>query len=219
MATTKASVKRLTKEYRAIKLNPPPYIIAKPLETNILEWHYVLTGPPDTPYEGGQYHGKLVFPDEYPFKPPSIKMTTPNGRFKTDTRLCLSISDFHPDTWNPAWSVSTILNGLLSFMVTNDSTSGSIITTEADRKNLALKSHDFNFKNKKFRDVFPDLVKQYEEELANKVNNPTLTTEVKVRELPESLPAGMASVWPRLIFALIIVGIIAILQAPINSIQ
>ena len=32
-------------------------------------------------------------------------------------RLCLSISDFHPDTWNPAWSVSTILTGLLSFMV------------------------------------------------------------------------------------------------------
>lgn len=38
-------------------------------------------------------------------------------RFKTNTRLCLSISDFHPDTWNPAWSVSTILTGLLSFMV------------------------------------------------------------------------------------------------------
>ena len=33
------------------------------------------------------------------------------------SRLCLSISDFHPDTWNPAWSVSTILTGLLSFMV------------------------------------------------------------------------------------------------------
>lgn len=40
-------------------------------------------------------------------------------RFKTNTRLCLSISDFHPDTWNPAWSVSTILTGLLSFMVSN----------------------------------------------------------------------------------------------------
>ena len=34
------------------------------------------------------------------------------SRFKPDTRLCLSISDYHPDTWNPAWSVSTILTGL-----------------------------------------------------------------------------------------------------------
>ena len=27
------------------------------------------------------------------------------------------MSDFRPKTWNPAWSVSTILTGLLSFMV------------------------------------------------------------------------------------------------------
>ncbi len=68
-------------------------------------------------YLGGYYHGKLIFPRDYPFKPPRIMMITPNGRFKTNTRLCLSISDFHPDTWNPAWSVATILTGLLSFMV------------------------------------------------------------------------------------------------------
>lgn len=79
--------------------------------------HYVVCGPESTPYEGGFYHGKLVFPREFPFKPPSIYMITPNGRFKTNKKLCLSISDFHPDTWNPAWSVSTILTGLLSFMV------------------------------------------------------------------------------------------------------
>ena len=35
---------------------------------------------------GGYYHGKLVFPKEFPFKPPKIIMITPNGRFKTDTR-------------------------------------------------------------------------------------------------------------------------------------
>ena len=61
--------------------------------------------------------GKIIFPSDYPFKPPGLKMMTPNGRFKTDYRLCLSMSDYHPDTWNPAWSVSTILTGLLSFMV------------------------------------------------------------------------------------------------------
>lgn len=69
------------------------------------------------PLPGGYYHGKLCFPKDYPFKPPRIIMITPNGRFQINTRLCLSISDFHPDTWNPAWSVATILTGLLSFMV------------------------------------------------------------------------------------------------------
>lgn len=69
-------------------------------------------GAKGSPYEGGYYHGKLKFPPEYPLKPPSIMMITPSGRFKPNTRLCLSMSDFHPESWNPMWSVSTILMGL-----------------------------------------------------------------------------------------------------------
>jgi hypothetical protein len=30
--------------------------------------HYVITGPPDSPYADGEYHGKVTFPAEYPFK-------------------------------------------------------------------------------------------------------------------------------------------------------
>mgnify|MGYP002260101597 CR=1 FL=1 len=37
----------------------------------------------------GYYHGKLVFPKDFPFKPPRIFMTTPNGRFKVNTRSVL----------------------------------------------------------------------------------------------------------------------------------
>jgi ubiquitin-protein ligase len=37
-----------------------------------LSRHYVVTGAPDTPYEGGYYHGKLVFPPDFPFRPPAI---------------------------------------------------------------------------------------------------------------------------------------------------
>ncbi|CEP13105.1 hypothetical protein [Parasitella parasitica] len=154
---TKGAYKRLTKEYMAIQKNPPPYITAKPLESNILDWHYVITGPPDTPYDGGEYYGKITFPAEYPFKPPSIRMTTPSGRFQPDTRLCLSMSDFHPSSWNPSWSISTILNGLLSFMVGDEATTGSIKTSDHEKKMYAARSHMWNLKNQKFRDVFPEL--------------------------------------------------------------
>lgn len=109
---------RLKQDYMRLKRDPVPYISAEPLPHNILEWHYVVKGPEESPYYGGYYHGTLLFHKDFPFKPPSIYMFTPNGRFKVNTRLCLSISDFHPDTWNPAWSVATILTGLLSFMVT-----------------------------------------------------------------------------------------------------
>ena len=90
--------KRLQKELKSLHKSPltNPTIIALPNESNILEWHYLLEGAKDTPYEGGKYWGKLLFPKEYPLKPPGVMMMTPSGRFRTNRRLCLSMSDFHP---------------------------------------------------------------------------------------------------------------------------
>ncbi|XP_017599462.1 PREDICTED: ubiquitin-conjugating enzyme E2 J2 [Corvus brachyrhynchos] len=154
------ATQRLKQDYLRIKKDPVPYICAEPLPSNILEWHYVVRGPELTPYEGGYYHGKLIFPREFPFKPPSIYMITPNGRFKCNTRLCLSITDFHPDTWNPAWSVSTILTGLLSFMVEKGPTLGSIETSEFTKRQLAAQSLAFNLKDKVFCELFPEVVEE-----------------------------------------------------------
>ena len=140
----RAATKRLQREYQNIQTSPPPYIVAHPSESNILEWHYILTGPPNTPYEGGQYWGSLMFPPDYPFAPPAIRMHTPSGRFQPSTRLCLSISDFHPKSFNPAWSVSTILIGLMSFMTSSDITTGSIKGTDMERKWYAARSRWWN---------------------------------------------------------------------------
>lgn len=141
---TKAAQKRLTREYKTISENPPPYITAHPSESNILEWHYIITGPEETPYHGGQYWGTLMFPPNYPFAPPAIRMHTPSGRFQPSTRLCLSISDFHPKSFNPAWEVSTILTGLLSFMTSEEMTTGSVSATAAERRHLAKISRWWN---------------------------------------------------------------------------
>lgn len=141
---TPAATKRLTKEYISISKSPPPYIVAHPSEANILEWHYILTGPENTPYEGGQYWGTLMFPPDYPFAPPAIRMHTPSGRFQPSTRLCLSISDFHPKSFNPAWEVSTILTGLLSFMTSEEMTTGSVRASEHERKLFARRTKWWN---------------------------------------------------------------------------
>ncbi|KAK5169367.1 Ubiquitin-conjugating enzyme E2 6 [Saxophila tyrrhenica] len=141
---SKAAYKRLNREYATISANPPPYISAHPSEANILEWHYVLTGPPQTAYEGGQYWGTLVFPHDYPFAPPAIRMHTPSGRFRPSERLCLSISDFHPKSFNPAWEVSTILLGVQSFMTSEEMTTGSVSASEGERKALAARTRWWN---------------------------------------------------------------------------
>ena len=153
---SKAALARLRKEVKAFEA--PPYIRACPLESNLLEWRFVLQGPPDSPYEGGLYQGKVKFPNDYPFKPPSIMMLTPNGRFETDRRLCLSISDFHPETWVPTWSVASILNGVLSFMLETAPTTGSVETTLAEKTRLRDKSVAWNAGDKVFCALFPELV-------------------------------------------------------------
>ncbi|SPO29356.1 probable UBC6 - E2 ubiquitin-conjugating enzyme [Ustilago trichophora] len=153
---TKAAIKRLTKEAQLMDKDPPPLVYARPREDNILEWHYILRGPPDTPYAGGEYHGQLLFPPEFPFKPPGIKMQTPSGRFAPNTKICTSMSDYHPHTWQPGWNTSTILIGLLSFMCSDEMTTGSVTASDADRRKLAAQSHAFNLTQKKFCQIFPE---------------------------------------------------------------
>ncbi|XP_074570681.1 ubiquitin-conjugating enzyme E2 34-like [Curcuma longa] len=160
----RACVKRLLKEYRAICKEPPPQIAARPSPSDILDWYFVIEGSDGTPYAGGYYYGKLKFPPDYPFKPPSIRMITPNGRFSPNVRICLSMSDFHPESWNPMWSVSSILTGLLSFMLDNHQTAGSVRSSDDEKRKLAKASLSYNCENKNcsnFKKLFPEYVEKY----------------------------------------------------------
>ena len=92
LTETMSYTSRLQRECRELIRNPIPYISAAPLPHDILDWRYVISGPVDTPFEGGYFYGKLSFPADYPFRPPSIYMTTPNGRFKVGLHKCYSVS-------------------------------------------------------------------------------------------------------------------------------
>ena len=152
----KAAATRLRKEMKKLHDDPIPCCVAAPREDNILEWRFVLKGSDDegSPYAGGYYQGKLVFPPQYPWKPPSVLMCTPSGRFQTDRRICLSISDYHPESWVPSWNVGTILLGVISFFHQTDSTVGSMETTDEAKIQYARKSCAFNAKDKVFVELF-----------------------------------------------------------------
>jgi len=168
MAAPKPYRQRLLKDYSSMKKSPPPHIFAAPLPSNILEWRFCVYGLKDCDYEGGYYHGKLIFPEGYPFKPPGIMMLTPSGRFQCATRLCLSMSDFHPDQWNPTWGVESILKGLVSFMCETTQTAGSINTSSGEKKKLAISSADFNLKDPNFCELFPEVLEMIEAERKQK---------------------------------------------------
>ncbi|XP_020102102.1 ubiquitin-conjugating enzyme E2 32-like [Ananas comosus] len=137
------AVKRILQEVKEMQSHPSDDFMSLPLEENIFEWQFAILGPRDSEFEGGIYHGRIQLPADYPFKPPAFMMLTPNGRFETQTKICLSISNHHPEHWQPSWSVRTALVALIAFMPTDpDGALGSLDYKKEERHALAVKSRE-----------------------------------------------------------------------------
>ncbi|CAJ1357036.1 unnamed protein product [Effrenium voratum] len=158
-AASSTAVRRLRRELEALKRSNNSQILVRPAEDNLLEWHFLLHSfPHDSPYSKGCYHGKIIFPAQYPHAPPAIVMMTPSGRLDIGKKLCLSMTDFHPESWNPAWSLETILVGLLSFFMSEEGGYGSVQASPQQRQALAEQSWEVNAASELFRSLFPDFV-------------------------------------------------------------
>ena len=131
--------------------------------------HFTIKGPTASPYEGALYHGRLLIPSEYPLKPPSIYFLTPSGRFAVDTKICLSISDFHAETWNPSWSLRTALLAISAFMAQETPGAiGYIQVNEPDRRRMAKSSTKWKCKMCKVANeelLEPDKVENKDEDV------------------------------------------------------
>eukprot|EP00158_Paraphelidium_tribonemae_P006798 Partr_v1_DN27978_c0_g2_i2_m11712 putative ubiquitin-conjugating enzyme len=136
------AVKRLLSELRELQQEPSGDFFASPLnDSDLFEWHFTIAGPADTEFQGGMYHGRILLPFDYPFKPPSIVLLTPNGRFEVGKKICLTITGYHPEFWQPAWGIRTALLALISFFPTKaEGAIGGIDWTPDERKALAKKS-------------------------------------------------------------------------------
>ena len=77
------SVKRIMQEMKEIEQimqgteEGTAQFAAEALESDIFEWQFAIRGPDGTDFEGGIYHGRILLPHDYPFKPPSFIMLTP----------------------------------------------------------------------------------------------------------------------------------------------
>lgn len=134
-------IKRILSELKELQSSPSPDFTAAPLEDNLFEWHFTLAGPVDTPFHGGRYHGRIILPADYPFKPPSIMLLTPSGRFEVGKKICLTITGYHPEFWQPAWGIRTAMVAIISFFPTkSEGAIGGLDWTDEERQKLALKS-------------------------------------------------------------------------------
>jgi len=178
------SVKRIMKEMKEMEKEQSGQFDAMPLEDNLFEWHFTIKGPRETAFEGGIYHGRIILPAEYPFKPPNIVLLTPNGRFEVGKKICLTISAHHPEHWQPGWSIRTVLIALIGFMPTKgDGAIGALDYNPEERKELAKKSKSWRCERcGPIVEILPE-----QEEDSQTVT--TVTTEKKEIKFPDVVPA------------------------------
>ncbi|KAF8921485.1 ubiquitin-conjugating enzyme/RWD-like protein [Mucidula mucida] len=141
-STQVPAVKRIMQEARELANDPSTDYAAWPLE----EWHCTLRGPPGTEFEGGLYHLRILLPAEYPFRPPSLMLLTPNGRFELNTKICISFTNYHEELWQPAWGVRTAIIGLQGFFPLKGQAAagvGSIENPPSERRRLAQLSRQW----------------------------------------------------------------------------
>lgn len=160
--------KRVLKDVAdAIRDLPPRGIYVAVEEENYYNVHFVVPGPPNSPFEGGMYHGMIRLNTDHPHKPPNLYMFTQSGRFSTwslpigpnDRGICTNFSAFHPEEWTPMRNIDNILTGFLSmFCDFNDHGVGGITNTpESKIKQLAKESINKLIESPYIKKLFPEL--------------------------------------------------------------
>lgn len=110
-----AMTTRIAKETEKLAKENLPGISAAPTRENPRYFQVVITGPPDSSYEGGVFHLELFLPEEYPMVPPKVRFLTKIYHPNVDKlgRICL---DIIKDKWSPALQISKVLLSIQTLM-------------------------------------------------------------------------------------------------------
>eukprot|EP01147_Barroeca_monosierra_P011070 gene11070-3137_t len=111
-----SSARRIRRELTEITLDPPRNCSASPKDdSNIYEWVSTIMGPEKTPYEGGVFFLDIVFPQDYPFRPPKVTFKTRiyHCNISSSGAICL---DILKDQWSAALTISKVLLSICSLL-------------------------------------------------------------------------------------------------------
>ncbi|EKF39012.1 ubiquitin-conjugating enzyme, putative, partial [Trypanosoma cruzi marinkellei] len=194
-----AAIRRLSKEKQKLDESRVRDFYAFPLN-DIFEWHFTLQGPSNSPYEGGLYHGAIMFPRNYPFSPPDIIFLTNSGRFEVGKKICSTISSYHPELWKPVYDIELVLLALRSFMAQEEELGvGSLqrrYVTSEEKRRLARESHQFSCPTCGMTsawDVWKTQMEQYPP-VSSEVEANVPKSVVKIRKKEEDfMPAAAAA--------------------------
>jgi len=123
-----------------------PSVVMAPLTKSLQTWQFSFPGPPSTPYARGFYTGRIHLPKNYPASPPSVYILTPSGRWRCREKICLSASDYHPETWDARWNIHRLLMGLQVHMASDlEGEIGSIQVRQEERRMGRAKRRPYTY--------------------------------------------------------------------------
>jgi len=110
-----AVARRLQSELMSLMTSADAGISAFPDGDNIFSWVGTIEGAEATVYEGLKYKLNLAFPNDYPFKAPTVKFDTPCFHPNVDQfgNICL---DILKEKWSAVYNVRTILLSIQSLL-------------------------------------------------------------------------------------------------------
>jgi len=110
-----SGITRLRRELKALTENPNSNCSAQICGDNLFKWNAQIYGPEGTPYVGGIFHLEILFPTEYPFKPPKIHFVTKvyHPNISSVGNICL---DILKDKWSPALTINKLLLSICSLL-------------------------------------------------------------------------------------------------------
>ena len=86
-------IKLLKKELKKLEIDPIDEVAISLVADNIKHWRGLLNGPVGSPYEDGTFTLEILFPSDYPTKPPKVTMKTPIYHMNINQKglICLDI--------------------------------------------------------------------------------------------------------------------------------
>lgn len=120
-----SAISRINKEIAAIEKEKQEstndttlrHIILRQCTTdNAFEWEALIFPPEGIEYANAAFILSIIFPQDYPFKPPKIKFVTPIYHPNVNTSTGAICLDILSDNWSPALTIQKVLISILSLL-------------------------------------------------------------------------------------------------------
>ena len=133
---------RIKRELDNLIKDPPCNCSAGPEDDDIYNWTATLMGPTGSVYEGGVFKLSIIFPSNYPFKPPRVKFVTQiyHMNINSSGGICL---DILKENWSPALTISKVLLSISS-LLTDPNPDDPLVPDIADKYVKSRVEHDIS---------------------------------------------------------------------------